>query len=46
MLACRLVLHLLKVTFVVTEPFARDCLERARRFVERVERYLKEAGHL
>lgn len=34
------------VTFSISEPFARDCLERARRFVERMERYLKEKGHL
>jgi uncharacterized protein (UPF0332 family)/predicted nucleotidyltransferase len=32
--------------FSISEPFARDCLERARRFVERMERYLKEKGHL
>ena len=30
----------------VDEPFARDGVERARRFVERMEWYLKEKGHL
>lgn len=30
----------------VDEAFARDCVERAQRFGERTERYLKEKGHL
>jgi len=31
---------------VVDEPFARDGVERAQRFVERMERFLKEKGYL
>jgi len=34
------------VTFAISEPFARDSIERAQRFVERMEQYLKEKGHL
>jgi uncharacterized protein (UPF0332 family)/predicted nucleotidyltransferase len=35
-----------EVEFVPTEVEARDCLERSKRFVERIEKYLKEKKFL
>jgi len=35
-----------EVKFVPTEVEARDCLERAKRFVDRIEKYLKEKKFL